>query len=90
MALHSRYAVKVSAAVATRSRADCSSMEYRRGNKRPYQPKHSPSIQLWQEQNVGNIQRYTPIILYPTASLYNIIVLFDTVLRQKGNLEHVK
>ena len=27
MALHSRYAVTVSAAVATRSRADCSSME---------------------------------------------------------------
>ena len=30
MALHSRYAVTVSAAVATRSRADCSSMEDRR------------------------------------------------------------
>ncbi len=44
MALHSHYAVTVSAAVATRSRADCSSMEVRRGNKRPYQPKHSPSI----------------------------------------------
>ena len=43
MALHSRYAVTVSAAVATRSRTDCSSMEDRRGNKRPYQPKHSPS-----------------------------------------------
>ena len=35
--------VTVSAAVATRSRADCSSMEDRRGNKRPYQPEHSPS-----------------------------------------------
>ena len=44
MALHSLYAVTVSAAVATRSRADCSSMEDRRGNKRPYQPKHSPSL----------------------------------------------
>ena len=43
MALHSRYAVTVSAAFATRSFADCSSMEDRRGNKRPYQPKHSPS-----------------------------------------------
>ena len=32
------------AAVAMRSRADCSSMEDRRGNKRPYQPKHSPSL----------------------------------------------
>ena len=31
------------AAVATRSRADCSGMEDRRRNKRPYQPKHSPS-----------------------------------------------
>ena len=44
MALHSRYAVTVSAAVATRSRADRSSREDRRGKKRPYQPKHSPSI----------------------------------------------
>ena len=59
MALHSRYAVTLSAAVATRSRADCSSMEDRRrkslcfvnnhnrhherGNKMPYQPKHNPS-----------------------------------------------
>ena len=32
MALHNRYAVTVSAAVATRSRADCSSTEDRRGN----------------------------------------------------------
>ena len=44
MALYSRYAVTVSAAFATRSRGDCSSMEDRRGNKRPYQPKHSPSF----------------------------------------------
>ena len=43
MALHSHYAVTFSAAVATQSCADCSSMEDRRGNKRPYQPKHSPS-----------------------------------------------
>ena len=43
MALPSRYAVTVSAAVATRPRADCSSMEDRRGNKRPFQPKHSRS-----------------------------------------------
>ena len=43
MALHSRDAVTVSAAVATRSRADCSSMEDRRW---PYQPKHSPSKHL--------------------------------------------
>ena len=44
MALHSRYAVTVSATVATRPRADCSSMEDRRVNKRPYQPKHSSSF----------------------------------------------
>ena len=43
MALHSRDAVTVSAAVATRSRADCSSMEDRRW---PYQPKHSPSLEI--------------------------------------------
>ena len=29
-----------------------------------------------------NIQRYTPIALYPTAPLYNIIIIFDKVLRQ--------
>ena len=51
MALHSRYAVTVSAAVATRSRADCSSMEDRRGNKRPYQPKHNPSLILIKKSN---------------------------------------
>ena len=28
--------------------------------------------------------------LYPTAPLYNIIIIFDTVLRQKGNLEREK
>ena len=37
-----------------------------------------------------NTQRHTPIILYPTAPLYNIIIIFDTVLRQKRNLEHGK
>ena len=46
MALHSRYAVTVSAVVATRSRSDCSSMEDRQGNKRPYQAKHSPSLSV--------------------------------------------
>ena len=40
MALHSRDAVTVYAAVATRSRAHCSSMEDRRW---PYLAKHSPS-----------------------------------------------
>ena len=53
MAPHSRYAVTVSAAVATRSRADCSSMEDHRGNKRPYQPKHSPSYNKHHHREVG-------------------------------------
>ena len=52
MALHSHYAVTVFAAVATRPRADSSSMEGRRGNKRPYQPKHSPSY-LTHNNHVG-------------------------------------
>ena len=37
---YSRYAVTVSAAVATRPGAGCSCMEDRRGNKRHYQPKY--------------------------------------------------
>ena len=41
MALHSRDVVTVSAAVASRSRADCSSME---DHSWRYQPKHSPSF----------------------------------------------
>ena len=41
-------------------------------------------------KNLGNIQRYTSITLYPTLPLYTIIIIFDTVLRQKGNLEHEK
>ena len=54
--LHSRDAITVFAAVATRTRADCSSMEdcrckslYHQINntiKWPYQPKHSPSSVL--------------------------------------------
>ena len=32
--------------------------------------------------HLGNIQRYTPIKLYPTAPLYNIIIIYDTILRQ--------
>ena len=38
----------------------------------------------------GNIQRYTPITLYPTAPLYNIIIIYDTILRQKQNVKHEK
>ena len=30
--------------------------------------------------HLGNIQRYTPITLYPTAPLYNIITIDDTIL----------
>ena len=106
MALHSRYAVTVFAAVATRSRADCSSMEDRRrkslisvnidvgsleltggmisptvndrhherGNKRPYQPKHSPSIEWY------------PFILHslpdrpaqPCSDFYTLVYLYLT------------
>ena len=32
---------------------------------------------------MGNIQRYTPVTLYPKAPLYNIIIIVDTVLKQK-------
>ena len=39
---------------------------------------------------LGNIQRYTPITLYPTAPLYNIIIIFDTILRQKRDYKHEK
>ena len=38
--------------------------------------------------NLGSIQRYTPITLNPTAPCYNIIKIFDTVLRQKRNFKH--
>ena len=41
-----------------------------------------------QQHNLGDIQRYTQIALYPTASLCNIIIIFDTVLTQKRNVEH--
>ena len=33
--------------------------------------------------HLGNIQRYIPITLYPSAPLYNIIIMFDTVRRKK-------
>ena len=38
----------------------------------------------------GNIHRYTPITLYPTLPFYNIIIIFDTVVTQKRNIEHEK
>ena len=28
----------------------------------------------------ANIERYTPIACYTTASLYNVIIIFDTVV----------
>ena len=34
--------------------------------------------------------RYTPITLYPTLPFYNIIIIFDTVVTQKRNIEHEK
>ena len=39
---------------------------------------------------LGNIQRYTSITVDQTAPIYNIIIMFDTVLGQKGNFEHEK
>ena len=35
-----------------------------------------------------HIQRYTPITCYTTAPRYNIIIMFDTVVRQKRNFKH--
>ena len=37
-------------------------------------------LYVYSSKNLGNIHRYTPIILYPTAQLYNIIIILDTVL----------
>ena len=30
---------------------------------------------------MGNIQRYTPVTLYPKAPVYNIFIIVDTVLK---------
>ena len=38
--------------------------------------------------NLCNIQRYTPITVDKTAPLYNIIKIFDMVVRQKRNFKH--
>ena len=44
----------------------------------------NPMIPQYLKLNLRvNIHRYTPITLYPTAPLYDIIIIFDTVLRQK-------
>ena len=32
----------------------------------------------------------TPVTLYPKAPLYNIIIIVDTVLRQKRNFKYEK
>ena len=37
---------------------------------------------------LGNIHRYTPITLYSTGPLQNIIIIFHVVLRQKRNYKH--
>ncbi len=47
-------------------------------------------IVLGLKLNVGNIQRYTLVTLYPKAPLSNIIIIGDTVLRQKRNFKHEK
>ena len=39
-------------------------------------------------ENLGNIHRYPPITLYPTLPFYNIIIIFDTVVTHKRNIEH--
>ena len=36
--------------------------------------------------NVRNIQRYTPITLYPKEPLYNIIIIVDTVLKSRNEI----
>ena len=36
------------------------------------------------------IQPYIPITLYPTAPLYNILIIYDTILRKKRNFKHEK
>ena len=40
--------------------------------------------------NIVNIHRYTPITLYPTAPLYNIIIIFDTVLIGRNEFVNAK
>ena len=39
---------------------------------------------------ISSNRAYTPITLYSTVPLYHIIIIFDTVLRQKRNIEHEK
>ena len=56
---------------------------------------HTRNFTIWEnacikDKNVGNIQRYTPDTLYPKAPLYNIIIIVDTVLRQKRKFKHEK
>ena len=45
------------------------------------------TTEMGMDGNVGNIQRYTQVTLYPKAPLYNIIIIVDTVLRQKRNFK---
>ena len=39
-------------------------------------------------EHLGNIQRYTPITCYTTTQLYNIVIIFYTVLKQKWDIQH--
>ena len=52
----------------------------------------SPFVDQWValKLKLENIHRYTPITLYPTLPFYNIIIIFDTVVTQKRNIEHEK
>ena len=47
-------------------------------------------LMTFKAKHLGNIQRYTPITLYTTLPFYNIIIIFDTVVTQKRNIEHEK
>ena len=45
------------------------------------------STEMVKAKNVGNIQRYTSITLCPTAPLYNLIIIFYTVLLGRNEIK---
>ena len=78
MTLHSRDAVTVYAAVATRSRADCSSMEDRRPTiKWSCQPKHNPSFTCLLLCLNAKISKYISgkVIMTSFFIVYTIIII---------------
>ena len=42
------------------------------------------------DDNLGNIQRCTSTACYTAAPLYNIIIIFNTVVTQKPHFKHEK